>query len=466
MNTLPPELLRCICDNFKEKKSTLKAIRLVNKNLAGVAAQLLFQTLLVYQTPKSWGKLSSVARCEWLVPYVVKLEVAALQYLPHYLDFVDWKQSTWRCRWKDQYYYRKNRAGAVSVIVEQLEAQVPTPPSNSNPYGIYEDWRRCPEVRRWNDEHSHGGDGASTVFDPKERLESLLPGLDSALGLEYRYKRYRYWHDGENELSDLMSHSEGPYPPLDLVPFPKLRTVTTLGSHEMWKGITWPSTKANRKYMETTIHPKPEAKIKIRERNLLLSLTLQMLGASEVNITRLELHRYRELLMGQTFSIPALKCLQELILDFPFGPNIGEVEVHTTLWELAPWLQGADDLRTLSILSQDPDEHYSYRYYDVIAIFHGTEWTRLQSIHFRETFVRPRSLMRFLHEHSRSLKSIRIEKPVILEETWSSLASELQALDALSPDCVMNISDCYPSREGFFDNLEDDSAWFNPKIYL
>lgn len=396
---------------------------------------------------------------------MVKLEVASLQYLPHYLDFVDWKQSTWRDRWQDQYYYRKNPAGAISVLVEQLEAQVPTPWPNSNPYGVYEDWRQCPEVRRWNDQHGHG-DGASMVLDLKECLEPVLPGLDSALGLEYRYERYRYWHDGENELSDLMFRSEGPHPPLDLVPFPNLRTVTTLGSHEMCKGMAWPSIVGDRKYMETTIRPRPGAKIKIRERNLLLSLTLQMLGASEVNITRLELHRYRELLVGQTFSIPALKCLQELMLDFPCSPNIREVGENWTLWELAPWLQGADDLRTLSILSQDPDAHCSYRYYDVIAIFHGTEWPKLQSIHFRETFVRPKSLLRFLHEHSRSLKSIRIEKPVILERTWSSLASELQVLDVLSPDCVMDISDCYSLREGYFDNLEDDSSWFDPKFYL
>ncbi len=452
MNNLPPEILRCICDNFKNKKNTLKAVRLVNKNLAGAAAQLLSQTLLVYQTPKSWEKLSSVARCEWLVPYVVKLEVAALQYLPHYLDFSDWKQSTWRSRWQDQYYYRKNRAGAVSVLVEQLEAQVPRSRSNSNPYGIYEDWRQCPEVRRWNDQHGHA-DGASTVLDPKERPEPLLPGLDSALGLEYRYERYGYWHDGENQLSNLMFHPEGPHPPLDLVPFPNLRTVTTLGSHEMCKGMAWPSIKASRKYMETAMRPELEVEIKIRERILLLSLTLQMLGASEVNITRLELHRYRELLVGQTFSILALNCLQELILDFPYGPNIGQVEGDTTLWELAPWLQGADDLRTLSMLSQDPYHNFSYRYYDVIALFYGTEWPRLQSVNFRETFVRTQSLLQFLHEHSRSLKSIRIEDPVILERTWRSLASELQVLDVLSPDCVMDISDRYSLKEDWFRQL-------------
>lgn len=102
-----------------------------------------------------------------------------------------------------------------------MVSQVPRPRPNPNPCRMYDDWKQYPKVRSWIDQHDHG-DGASMVSDPTRSLKTLLPGLDSALGEEFRSERYRYWHDGEKELSDMVFHSEGPHSPLDLTPFPKL----------------------------------------------------------------------------------------------------------------------------------------------------------------------------------------------------------------------------------------------------
>ena len=461
MNTLPLELLRCICDKFKDKKNTLKAVRLVNKRLASAAAPLLFRTLLVYQTPESWEKLGSVARCEWLAQHVVKLEIAALEYLPHYLDFVDWKQCTWYTRWRDC-RDQNNRAAMVSLLLEKLGTKAPRTSCQSHPCIHYRDWKQYPEVRKQINQ-SDKGIAARLSSGYRDKNESPISELESALGVRYRYERYCYWHDGENKLSDLLPYSKDLYPFSDLVSFPKLQTVAVLGSDELWKDSTWPSAGADRKARETTVPSSPCTRLEQQnvQRNVHLDLTLQMLQASGVNITRLELHRYREVLRDMHFPvIQPLKKLQELVLDFPFCVNYGETFDSLGRWELTSWLQDADDLRTIIINSQDPKEHDCLWFFDVIALFHGTHWPKLQRIQFKETFVRPKSLLRFLSEHTQSLESIRIEKPVMSKEAWESVASEFHALQFRSPDCVveMEISDLSHGTHSL-EGLEDDSNW-------
>ena len=96
-------------------------------------------------------------------------------------------------------------------------------------------------------------------------------------------------------------------------------------------------------------------------------------------------------------------------------------------------------------LSYHPKEDDDCLYFDVIALFHGAEWPKLQCVNFKETFVRPKFLLQFLSEHTRSLKSIHVEKPIISRVAWQPLASEFQALEFNSPHCVvdMDISDEY-----------------------
>ena len=461
MNTLPPELLREICDNFKGKKSTLKAVRLVNKTLAGVTAPLLFQTLLVYQTPKSWENLSSVASCEWLAPCVTKLEVASLDYLPHYIDFVDWKQSTWSSRWKS-FCDQRNRAGMVSVLAEKLEIQLRRQEYRSNAYMRFQTWQKQSVVRRWHKRRDQG-DAASMISEAREQVEALLPGLDSALGLVYRYGRYRYWHDGENELSNILSRPGGPLSALDLIPFPRLHTVEVLGPQELWKDMAWPLAGANRKARETAIQSNPDDRVGGTQRNVLFSLIMQLLDASGVNITRLRLHRYKEVIAFERSSVPPLKHLQEHVLEFPYEVNYRDFYFTSKQWQLSPGLRDAENLRTLIILSQDPERQPPHSFFDLIAFFHKTKWSKLQTIHFRETFVRPKSLLRFLSEHKQSLESIRIEKPILSKNVWQSLASDFQTLKFSSPGCAVDMSDIdldYSDRYSF-EGLEDDYHWID-----
>ena len=154
MEKLSLDLLYCICDNFKGKENTLRAVRLVNKNLAAAAAPFLFQTLLVYQTPRSWEKLSLIARCSRLAKHVVKLEVAALHYLPHYLNFLDWQKCTWSHRWNDG-CDQNVRAAMVALLLEKQE-RYPSDILDLNRSVRFEEWRRRPEVLKRSDQHDMG----------------------------------------------------------------------------------------------------------------------------------------------------------------------------------------------------------------------------------------------------------------------------------------------------------------------
>ena len=289
--------------------------------------------------------------------------------------------------------------------------------------------------------------------------EFQVSNLEVALDLVGAYKRYRYWHDGENELSSLLYPSRGPPPILDLVPFPNLQTVAVLRSRNIWMNLSWDS---DRRYRESCIDKSRCAHVVNVQDNVHMSLALRMLDASEVYITRLELHRYREILRDLQFSVPPLKKLKELVLDLPYRIEHLEAVRYHGRWELPTWLQGADDLQTLIISSQGPEEDDKCFFFDVIALFHGAEWPKLQRVNFKETFVRPKSLLQFLSEHTQSLKSIHVEKPIVSTVAWQSLASEFQALEFNSPCCVLHMDisdrycDMYPSKR-----LQYDSNWID-----
>lgn len=311
-----------------------------------------------------------------------KLEIAVLEYLLHYLDFVDWKRSTWRYRW-DRFEKQKNRAGMISLLVEKRVTHLPRYTPNPHEFMNFPEWKQCPKVCSWNErnDQSVAGDMLSELG---EKLVTALPEMDSALGLVYRYQRYRYWHDGENELSDLLSQSEGSH--LDLIPFPNLRIMSVLGSHELWKDAIWPLAEANRKVREAADPRCLEMYKRVVPRNVHLNLTLRTLATSAVNITRLELHKYGQILVNPAFPVPTLKHLQELILKFPHHSNYREGLLESEQCELTSWLRSADDIHTVIVLSQDPEEHDTNRawpgFFDVIALFHGIEWPKLRSIQF------------------------------------------------------------------------------------
>ena len=325
METLPPELLRKICDNFKSKKSTLKAVRLVNKSLAGATIPLLFHTLLVYQTPQSWKKLSSVASCAWLAPYVIRLEIVALNYLPHLFSLVEWQQFTWHNRWQ-VCYHLKTKPQMVVLLFERMEFPLKATSPLPGRHGYIANWKQRLQVCDQSGQNNEATDIETMSSESSEELSTTLRRFHSVLGLVKSYERYRYWHDGENELIDVLSQPKGPDSLLDLVPFPNLRIVAVLGEHEIWEDKSWPSAPMNPRYRETAIRKLPRAQRETWEnRYLLSSLTLQTLDASGKNITRLELHRYKEMLTGNTVSIPhhsrSYKSLSSISLTIKNTPR-------------------------------------------------------------------------------------------------------------------------------------------------
>ena len=469
MERLSLDLLYCVCGNFKGKRSTLRAVRLVNKTLAAAATRFLFHTLLVYQTPKSWEKLSLIARCPWLAKYVVKLEVAALKYLPHFSDFRRWKRFTWPVRWNDA-YDQNNRVAMVALLLERKETHRPRILSLDR-HMRFEDWRQHPEVSERN-EQLEMGIAAHLSSEHRGNTKSLLEfqptNLDVAFELVHGYERYRYWHDGENELSDLLYPSQDPQPSLDLVPLPNLQTVAVLGSHNLYGyNSTWASVETDRNFRESRLR-QCWARYEAVPNGVHTSLALRTLDASEVYITRLELNRYSEVLRDVQFSVPPLKKLQKLVLHLLQNPSLvdfSELCSYSGRWELPVWLQSADDLQTITISIQASKEEYNsgaYWYFDVIALLHGAEWPKLQCVDFNEAFVRPKSLLRFLSEHTRSLQSIHVEKPKISKVAWQSLASEFQALEFNSPHVILHIDipdqydDSYSTK-----HLENDEFWID-----
>lgn len=199
------------------------------------------------------------------------------------------------------------------------------------------------------------------------------------------------------------------------------------------------------------------------QNNVHMSLALRMLDACEVYITGLELNRYSEVLGDMQFSVPPPKKLQELVLALPDCVENVMVYYYRGRWELPNWLRGADDLETVIISFQGPpNEDECADYIDVIALFHGVEWPKLQWVHFNETYVRPKSLLQFLSENTRSLKSIHVEKPKISKVAWQSLASEFQALEFNSPHCILHVDTSDPYGDIYSsERLENDSNWID-----
>ena len=355
----------------------------------------------------------------------------------------------------------------VALLVKDKE----TSPSGMetrylNRHVPFEDWRQHPEVRKRKDQLGMGivaNLSSECRVETESSVERPASNLEVALDLVCGYERYRYWHDGEIELLDLLYPSQDPQSLLDLMPLPNLQTVAVLGSHNLW---TISTIEADRKFRESRVGIN-WARFKGDQNNVHMNLALRMLDVCEVYITRLELNRYSELLEDLQFSVPPLKKLQELVLDLPYFIDYNEryfFEVHDYRgqWELPNWLRGAEDLQIVVISSQGPQEDGCEFYFDVIALLHGVEWPRLQFVSFNDTFVRPKSLLQFLSEHTRSLKSIHVEKPKISKVAWQSLASEFQALKFNSPHCILHVDfsdqygDMYPSER-----LENDSNWID-----
>ena len=270
MARFPPEVLAEICQHLENDKDTLKALRLVNQFLGVEASKYLYKILLVYPTPRSWKRLHSVAFCQHLTHYPEELVVATLEYLPVYANFEAWALATSKTR----------------LVAQESSSSIA---------------------------------GAAAVVSDADRYES-----------------YRQWQNGEQELLRrmiTMKHDELASwdPSIDGVTFPSLHTIRSLGAHELWPWT--PEGPTNRRERETAVleSRKPNTKT-CKRMSAHLCCALQIFhvsGGLGVNIVSLGLNRYREILVEQTFNIPALRTLRRLTLSFPSGP---EEEIYSKMW--------------------------------------------------------------------------------------------------------------------------------------
>ena len=266
MAVFPPEVLAGICQHLENDKDALRRLRLVNQFLTVEAAKYLYRTLLVYPTPCSWDKLHSVFQCQRLANYTEELEVATLEYLPDYADFEAWILAT----------------------------------SESRPV--------------------------------IQRSSSSLTDATTVMSEADRYESYCNWQFGERAILHAMESGNKAIQWLSQsISFPNLHTVKSLGAHELWPWTAEGPT--NRRERETSVFDFLEPNTKTCKRmSAHLCFALEVCRLSRPlggNVTSLELHRYREILVEQTFNIPALQNLRRLTLSFPSGP---EEDIYSKMW--------------------------------------------------------------------------------------------------------------------------------------
>ncbi|KAK0514662.1 hypothetical protein JMJ35_003279 [Cladonia borealis] len=382
MAVFPPEVLAEICQHFENDKNTLRTLRLVNAFLAVEASRYLYKTLLVYQIDRSWKKLHFVSQCQHLTHYTEELELATLEYLPVYADFETWKLATLGARLVAQ-RYSSSLAGAAAVM------------SEADLYGSYCEWQ-----------------------------------------------------DGEQNLLDVMTAAARGALSFRVVKFPNLHTIKSLGAHELWPST--PQGPTNRRARETAVlrSKNPDAgTCKRMSAHFCFALEVfRLSGTLGSNIVSLELHRYREILYGQTFSIPALRELQNLTLSFPSGP---EEIIYSSMrgpWKLAHWLRDAQELKTLRILTQDLENWACHGYRDVVRLFQDAAWPKLRNIQFNEAFMTSKYLLPFLKKHLDKLESLCIEEPIVKKDDWQELADKIRVIFAATT-CDLRLTDPHPAAE-------------------
>lgn len=401
---------------------TLKALRLVNKKFADIAARYLFKTLTIFQHQSSWRKIELIAHCPRLVHLVKKLEVVNLPLVDNPGTFEEWKQRSQGYR-MEGHLRLGNRGNAVAELVEPLDDK-----------------------------------------------------LAGVLRLQQRYQTWLWWYKGQGLIEGIAASSESHE--FQLSPsLPALSEIETAWPMDLWIPGQHPGRGEREGNFRPGIvdmfgPPNPEW-------NAHLSFALMALHDSELKITTLELHHCREILTNQTYPVPSLNYLKHLKLHFcrlsvqAYKHLVAMVDGQgKPEWILAPCLANAENIETL-ILTQDLStgsevSQVASRGYTIIHILSTAPWPKLRSVWFDAVFTNSVYLLQFLMMHGNSLRSIHIDRPVSDEGLWQFLASRIRTQCANS-NCVISCSEdtIFRSKSACVKELdlaynEDDWLRFDP----
>lgn len=392
MDKIPVEVFEDIC-NVVNDRVALKALRLVNKQFANIAACYLFKTLIVFQHWSSWRKIELIAHCPRLAQLVKKLELVTITVGDDIATFDEWKERGQGHR-VEGHLRLGDRGAAVAELVEPL-----------------------------NDK------------------------LAVVLRLQQRYQTWRWWDYGQKDIERFAAFS-GSYRSLLSLPLPALSEIETAWPPDLC--VSGPHPGRQQREGNIRLGIVDLFGLANKRCNAHLSFALLVLHAQGLKITTLELHQYREILRNQMYPVPILICLKHLKLHFRLPPT---VERHQAMamsdgqgrleWILAPYLANAENLENL-VLTQgrftDRHEDECVESYDIIPILSRASWPKLRSVWLGEVFTRSTYLLEFLMTYGNSLRSIHLDRPGDLKYVWQDLASRIRTR-CTNPNCVISCSD-------------------------
>ena len=392
MDKIPVEVFENIC-NVADDRVALKALRLVNKEFADIAARYLFKTLIVFQHPSSWRRIGLIAHCPRLAHLVKKLEL-------------------------------------VTITI-------------GDDTGTFDEWKERGQGHRVEGHLRLGDRGAAVA----ELVEPLNDKLAVVLRLQQRYLTWLWWDYGQEEIA-VFAEIFGSHRLLLPLPLPALSEIETAWPPSLLVSGPHPGRQQREGNIRLGIVDLfgPANK----RCNAHLSFALLVLHELGLKLTTLELHQYREILLNQMYPVPTLIYLKHLKLHFRHPPT---VERHQAMamadgqgrleWILAPYLANAENLENL-VLTQgrftDKHEDECVESYDIIPILSRASWPKLRSVWLGEDFTRSTYLLEFLMTYGNSLRSIHLDRPGDLKNVWQGLASSIRTRCA-NPNCVTSCSD-------------------------
>ena len=300
MDKIPVEIFADIC-NVIDDRSALKALRLVNKQFANIAARYLFKTLIVFRRMSSWRKIESIAHCPRLARLVKKLELVTMTVGRNTRTLDEWKQRSQGHRVRG-HLRLGNRGAAVAELVKPLNNK-----------------------------------------------------LAVVLELQQRHQTWLWWYCGQEAIEKIAA-SFGSHRLLSSLPLPALSEIETVWPPVLSKlGPHHGRQEREGDFRLGIVHLfGPTNKCC----NAHLSFALRALHDSGWKITTLELHQYREILRDQMYPVPILMSLKHLKLHFrhPFDVERKQARAishgqERPEWTLAPYLANAENLEDL-VLTQ------------------------------------------------------------------------------------------------------------------